>query len=60
MLKILSISLLLTFLSGCVLTKVITVPLRITGAVISVVPVVGGVVDSVIDSTADAIDLLPL
>ncbi|MBI5641672.1 MAG: hypothetical protein HZA17_14735 [Nitrospirae bacterium] len=47
---------LLLFPSGCVFTKVATVPLRVGGAVISVVPVVGNAADSVIDTAADVID----
>jgi len=60
MLKITSLLFALIILSGCVLTKVVTVPMRITGAVISVIPVVGESVDTVIDQTADAIDLIPI
>ena len=60
MLKIASLLFALIILSGCVLTKVVTVPMRITGAVISVIPVVGESVDAVIDQTADAIDLIPI
>jgi hypothetical protein len=41
---------------GCAVTKVATVPLRVSGAVISVVPVVGPAADEVIDTTADIID----
>jgi hypothetical protein len=47
-------------LSGCVFTKFVTVPMRVGGAVISVVPVAGNVADEVIDTTADAIDTVPL
>ncbi|WP_372740590.1 DUF6726 family protein [Neptunomonas sp.] len=47
-------------LQGCFLTKVVTVPMRVGGAVISVVPVVGNVADAAIDTTADVIDLVPL
>lgn len=47
-------------LSGCVLTKAVTVPMRVGGAVVSVVPVVGNAADAVIDVTADAIDMVPL
>lgn len=47
-------------LSGCVLTKAVTVPMRVGGAVVSVVPVVGNAADAVIDTTADVIDLVPL
>lgn len=46
MLKITSLLFALIILSGCVLTKVVTVPMRITGAVISVIPVVGESVDA--------------
>ena len=47
------------FVSGCVLTKVITVPLRVSGAIASAVPFIGNEIDEVIDKSADAIDLLP-
>ena len=47
-------------LTGCVLTKVVTVPMRVTGAVISVVPVVGNQVDGAIDTAADVADKLPI
>lgn len=47
-------------LSGCVLTKVVTVPMRVGGAVISVVPVVGDEIDAAIDETADIIDAVPI
>ena len=60
MLKLTSLLLVLLFLSSCILTKIVTVPIRVTGAVISVIPVVGESVDTVIDQTADAIDLIPI
>jgi hypothetical protein len=41
---------------GCAVTKVAAVPLRVSGAVISVVPVVGNTADNVLDTTADIID----
>ena len=47
-------------LSGCFLTKVVTVPMRVVGAVASVVPVVGNVVDERIEAVADAVDDIPL
>ena len=47
------------FTAGCVLTKVVTVPLRISGAIASSVPFVGNEIDEAIDKSADAIDLLP-
>ena len=47
------------FISGCVLTKVVTVPLRVAGAVGSGIPIIGNQIDEVIDKSADAIDELP-
>ncbi len=47
------------FLSGCFATKVVTAPMRVGGAIISVVPVVGNTIDTVIDKTADVIDAAP-
>ncbi|MFY0655801.1 DUF6726 family protein [Neptunomonas sp.] len=58
--KLIAVLMLALILNGCVLTKVVTVPLRVGGAVVSVVPVVGNAADAVIDTTADAIDLVPL
>ena len=60
MLKIIPLLLALLFLSSCVLTKVVTVPMRVTGAVVSVVPVLGEGIDAVIDQTADVIDTILL
>ncbi|MEO6699037.1 MAG: DUF6726 family protein [Paraperlucidibaca sp.] len=68
------IALLVTSLSGCLLTKLVTMPMRVVGAVlsvagavVSVVPVVGdGVdealeaVDAGIDKAADAVDKVPI
>ena len=54
------LSLVFLFLSGCVLTKVVTVPMRVTGAVVSVIPVVGDGVDSVLGTSADVIDSIPI
>ena len=48
------------YLSGCVFTKVVTVPIRVTGAVISVIPVVGDGVNSVLGASADVIDAIPI
>lgn len=47
-------------LNGCFATKIITVPMRVGGAVISVVPVVGNVADDAIDIAADGVDLIPI
>jgi hypothetical protein len=47
-------------LHGCLLTKAVTVPMRVGGAVLSVLPGVGNPVDETIDTTADVIDKVPL
>ncbi|SFV79052.1 hypothetical protein MNB_SUP05-12-126 [hydrothermal vent metagenome] len=60
MLKITSLLFALIMLSGCVLTKVVTVPMRVTGAIISVIPGVGESIDAAIDETADVIDAIPI
>jgi hypothetical protein len=48
------------FISGCFLTKVVTVPMRVTGAIISVVPAIANGVEDVIVKSADAIDAIPI
>jgi hypothetical protein len=53
---LISLLALLMGIYGCAVTKIATVPLRVSGAVISVVPVVGNTADKVIDATADIID----
>ena len=58
--KLLLFLLLAGQLSGCVLTKVVTVPMRVGGAVISVVPAVGNTADDVVDKAADTIDEIPI
>ncbi|MEC7596418.1 MAG: DUF6726 family protein [Pseudomonadota bacterium] len=55
-----TLSLVFLFISGCVLTKVVTVPMRVTGAVVSVIPVVGDGVDSALGASADLIDSIPI
>ena len=53
---LISLLTLLMGIYGCAVTKIATVPLRVSGAVISIVPVVGNTADKVIDTTADIID----
>ena len=60
MFKLITLVLSTLLLSSCILTKVVTVPMRVTGAVISVVPFVGGSIDEAIDVTADVIDAVPI
>jgi len=47
-------------LNGCVLTKIVTVPMRLGGAVISIVPVAGNSAHDAIDEAAETIDAIPL
>ena len=58
--KLLVLALISLYLSGCVLTKVVTVPMRVTGSVISVIPVVGDGIDEVLGQSADIIDVIPI
>ena len=55
-----TLTLLIVFLSGCVFTKVVTVHMRVTGAVVSVIPVVGDGVDNILGASADVIDAIPI
>ena len=57
---VLVLVILASVLSGCVMTKVVTVPMRMGGAVVSVVPVAGNLVDKGVDAAADAVDTVPL
>ena len=68
------VGLLAATLSGCFLTKLATIPMRlvgaagsVVGAVLSIIPVAGNAadealekVDGAIDTTADSIDKIPL
>ena len=58
--KLLVFVLISLYLSGCVLTMVVTVPMRVTGVVISVIPVIGDPIDEVLDQSADIIDAIPI
>ena len=51
---------LLVLSSGCYATKIVSVPMRIVGAVTSAVPVVGNTTHHAIDEAADMVDDLPL
>ena len=54
--KIILILLISISLSGCVLTKLVTVPMRIGGAIISIIPVAGNTAHDAIDKAADEVD----
>ena len=58
--KLLVLALISLYLSGCVLTKIVTVPMRVTGSVISVIPVVGDGIDEALEQSADIIDAIPI
>lgn len=47
-------------LTGCVLTKLVSVPMRLVGAVVSIIPVAGNVAHDGIDEAADVVDDLPI
>ncbi len=58
--KLVILAMVAMYLSGCVLTKIITVPMRVTGAAISIIPVAGNTADEAIDKVADTIDKVPI
>ena len=60
MLQLALIFLLALMLGGCVLTKIVTVPMRLGGAVISIIPVAGNTAHEAIDEAAEVIDEIPL
>jgi hypothetical protein len=59
-LQLILFCLLLFPLGGCVLTKVVTVPMRVGALVVSIVPVTGNAAHDAIDEAAEAIDAVPL
>lgn len=59
--KVLSLSMIIAiFFSGCVLTKIVTVPMRVGGSVVSIVPGVGNTAHDAIDKAAEKIDDIPI
>ncbi|MDR9500284.1 MAG: hypothetical protein RI601_00650 [Desulfurivibrionaceae bacterium] len=46
--------------SGCFFTKVVTVPMRLGAAVISIIPVAGNTAHDAIDQAADVVDEVPI
>ncbi len=47
-------------LSGCLFTKIVTVPMRLGGAVVSIVPAVGNTAHDAIDEAAEIVDEVPI
>lgn len=60
--KILLLALVCTLpcVSGCVLTKILTVPMRVVGAGVSVIPGAGNSVHDAIDTAAEIVDEIPI
>ncbi|MGE3164564.1 MAG: DUF6726 family protein [Planctomycetota bacterium] len=48
------------FASGCVLTKLATVPMRAVATVVSIVPAVGNSAHDAIDNAAAVVDEVPI
>ncbi len=53
------LALLVLVASGCYATKLLSVPMRVGGAVASAVPVVGNETHDFMDAAADRVDKLP-
>ncbi len=47
-------------LSGCFFTKLVSVPLRVGAAVISIVPGAGNSIHDAVDSAAETVDAVPI
>ncbi len=60
LLKLLALLTAALLLSGCLLTKLVTVPMRLGGAVVSIVPVVGNPAHDSIDKAAEIVDEVPI
>lgn len=59
-LKVLLLLVMASLLSGCVLTKIATVPMRVVGAAVSIVPVAGNTAHDAIDEAAETVDDVPI
>ena len=58
--RVMILLMIMSILSGCVLTKIITVPMRLGGAVVSIVPVLGNSAHDSIDKAAEVVDKVPI
>ncbi|GEM_PF-382145 len=58
--KLVTATFLATQLNGCFLTKIVSVPMRLGGAVISIVPGVGNTAHDAIDGAAEVVDDIPI
>ncbi len=59
-LRLVAVAALAASLSGCFLTKIVTVPMRVVGAVVSIVPVAGNMGNDAIQAAANTVDDIPL
>jgi hypothetical protein len=59
-LKILILLLLASQLSGCLLTKLISVPMRVGASVLSIIPGAGNSIHDAIDTAAETLDGVPI
>ena len=59
-LKILLVLLLAAQLNGCVLTRLVTAPMRVIGGALTLIPVAGDAAHKVIDEAADVVDTIPI
>ncbi len=46
--------------SGCVLTRIITMPMRVIGSATTILPIPMDPIDETIDEAADTIDKIPI
>ena len=60
LIKILQLVIVVSVLQGCVFTKIVSVPMRLGGAVVSIVPVVGNTAHDAIDGAAEVVDEVPI
>lgn len=58
--RILQLVCVVSMLQGCVFTKVVSVPMRLGGAVVSIVPGVGNTAHDAIDKAAEVVDDVPI
>lgn len=58
--RVVAVAALASSLSGCFLTKIVTVPMRVVGAAVSIVPVAGNLGNDVIQKAANTVDDIPL
>jgi len=59
-LRLVAVAALASSLSGCFLTKIVTVPMRVVGAVVSIIPVAGNLGNNAIQTAANTVDDIPL